>query len=183
MWRDIFVTIVQLIVASPEEWKYIEREERTQNDFLYRFLHPVFGIIALASFVGGLWFTRNGGLENALKNTIINIVAVYGGYFLVSYILNETAPRFGLKKNLAEFQFFVGYSSVVIYLLYIIIPFLPGFFILWLLAFYTIHLVNTGAQLYIKVPEDKRTNFTVMASALVMLTPALVNILFSFMIK
>ncbi len=43
MWRDIFVTIVQLIVASPEEWKYIEREERTQNDFLYRFLHPVLG--------------------------------------------------------------------------------------------------------------------------------------------
>jgi hypothetical protein len=183
MWRDIFVTIAQLIVASPRAWKEIRKEERTQSDFLSHFLHPVFGIIALATFLGGVWFTRNGDVESALKNTIIAIVAVYGGYYIASYVMNETAHRFGLEKNLPHFQQFAGYSSVVLYALYVIIPFLSDFFILWILALYTIHLVHTGAEFFKRVPQKARINFTILATALVVLSPALIQALFSFLIK
>jgi len=31
MWRDIFVTVIQLIVASPAAWKEIDQEDRTQE--------------------------------------------------------------------------------------------------------------------------------------------------------
>lgn len=99
MWRDIFITIAQLIVASPRAWKDVEKEKRTQHEFLYRFLHPIFGIIAFTSFVGGLWFVREGNVENALKGAIISVVGVYGGYFIAAYLLNEIAPRFGLSKE------------------------------------------------------------------------------------
>jgi|AGTN01.3.fsa_nt_gi Protein of unknown function (DUF1282). len=183
MWRNIFVTIVQLIVASPRAWKEINKENGSQNDFLHRFLHPIFGVIALTSFVGGLWFTRNGDVESALKNAIINVIAVYGGYYIASYTLNETALRFGLEKNLPRFQQFVGYSSVALYALYIIIPLLSDFFILWLLALYTVHLVHTGAPFFLKIREDKRMNFTIAASALIVLAPTLINLLFSFLIN
>lgn len=183
MWRDIFVTVVQLIVASPRAWKEIRKEERSQNSFLSHFLHPLFGIIALATFIGGLWFTRNGDVESALKNTIIAIVAVSGGFFIASYVLNETAQRFGLVKNVQRFQQFIGYSSVLLYALYVIIPFLSGFFILWILALYTIHLVHSGAEFFMKVPKKARMNFTILASALVILTPALIQLIFSLMIK
>ncbi|MBK5194676.1 MAG: DUF1282 family protein [Proteiniphilum sp.] len=183
MWRDIFVTIAQLIVASPRAWKEIRKEERAQSDFLSHFLYPIFGIIALATFIGGLWFTRNGDVESALKNTIIAIVAVYGGYYIASYVMNETAHRFGLEKNLPRFQQFAGYSSVVLYALYVIIPFLSDFFILWILALYTIHLVHTGAEFFKRVPQKLRMNFTILATALVVLSPALIQALFSFLIK
>ncbi|MDD4631476.1 MAG: hypothetical protein PHQ77_04445 [Proteiniphilum sp.] len=183
MWRDIFVTIIQLIVASPIAWKEITKEERSLNSFTGRFFHPLIGIIALAAFVGGLWFAREGGLPGALKNTIVSIVAVYGGFYIVSYTLNEMAPRFGLVKNPIIYQLFTGYASVVIYLLYIIIPFLSDFFILWLLALYTFYIVQTGAMYYLKVPAGKRLNFTIFASALIILTPSLIRGLFTFMIK
>lgn len=183
MWRDIFVTIIQLIVASPRAWKEIDMEDRTQEGFINRFLHPIFGIIALASFVGGLWFTRDGDLQGALKNTIINVVAVYGGYFIASYILNEGAHHFGQKKNLPRFQQFTGYSSVVLYALYMITPFLADFFILWLLVLYTVYLVNTGAVYYLKLPAGNRVGFSILASVLVVLTPTLIKVVFSFFIK
>lgn len=182
MWRDIFVTIAQLIVASPGAWKDIDREKRPLNEFLSRFLHPIVGIIALTTFIGGLWLVRDGDVESALKNVIITVVAVYGGYYLAAYALNEAAPRFGLTRNMARFQQFVGYSSVVLYALYIIIPFLTDFFILWVFALYTIHLVNTGAKFFMKVPAGNRVNFSILAAALSVLTPALIQALFSFLL-
>lgn len=183
MWRDIFVTVIQFIVASPRAWKEIDQEDRTLEGFTSRFLYPIFGIIALASFVGGLWFTRDGDLQGALKDTIVSVVAVFGGFYIASYALNEAAPRFGQKKDLHRFQQFVGYSSVVLYALYTITSFLPDFFILWLLVLYTLYLVYTGAAIYLKVLPEKRVNFSILASVLVVLTPTLIRVLFSFLIQ
>ena len=183
MWRDIFITIAQLMVASPKAWKDIEKEKKTQHEFLYRFLHPIFGIIAFTSFVGGLWFVREGSVENALKGSIISVVGVYGGYFIASYLLNEIAPRFGLSKHLSRFQQFTGYASVVIYALFIVTPFLSELFILWLLALYTIYLVNTGSVYFMKVPAAKVVDFTVAASAIILLAPVLIHTLFSYLLK
>ena len=73
MWRELFLAVAQLLVASPMAWKELNREKKNQNDFFNRFLYPIFGLIALASFIGGLWFTREGDLENALKNSIVQV--------------------------------------------------------------------------------------------------------------
>ena len=183
MWRDIFKTITQLIIASPKAWKEIDKENRSHDLFLNQFLHPLFGIIALATFIGGLWFTRGGNIEGALKNTIISVVAVYGGYLIATYALNELAPRFELSKNIPLFQKYVGYSSVVLYLLYIITPFFSGFIILWVIALYSIHIVYNGAIYLVKVKEGKRVNFALIASALILLSPAAIHLLFSITIK
>lgn len=183
MWRDIFITIAQLIVASPKAWKDIEKEKRTQGEFLSHFLHPLFGMIAFASFIGALWFVRGGNVESALKSSIISFVGVYGGYFIASYLLNEIAPRFGLSKNLSRIQQFTGYASVVLYALFIITPFLSELFILWLLALYTIYLVNTGSHYFMKVSKAKVVDFTAAASAIIILAPVLVRALFSYLIQ
>jgi len=183
MWRELFVTVVQLLVASPMAWKDLKREKSNRTGFLNRFLYPLFGVIALAAFIGGLWFTRNGDLENALKSSIISVVTVFGAYLIISYILNEISERFELKQDLFLFQQFTGYASVVMYLLYCLIPFMPDFFILWLLALYTIHLVHMGSVYFLKVPAHKRGVFIITASALVILIPVVIHALFSFVIN
>lgn len=183
MWRDIFTTVTQLIVSSSNAWKSIEKEKRSLNEFLNNFLHPIFGIIALTSFIGGLWFTEGGNVEVALKQTIINLVSVYGGYFIASYILNEIAPRFSVRKNIVRLRMFVGYASVVVYLLFLITPFLSGFKILWALVLYTLVPVNAGALHYIKVKKEKRVNFVLAASALIVVAPMLIYMFLSFSIN
>lgn len=183
MWREIVGIVTQLLVATPNAWKDIYREKSSQSEFLNSYLHPMFGLIAFTSFIGELFFSANGSVESALKQTIIGVVAVYGAYFIASYVLNETAEKFNLKKNMPMFKKYVGFSSVVIYLLYLIIPFFSGFIILWLLALYTVHLLYIGAQYYIKVDKNNHLNFTLLSSAVILLTPAVISLLFSIIIK
>lgn|SRR5690554_5770347 len=179
MWRDVFGTMAQLLAAPHTAWREVKRDQKTSHQFLYKYLHPVFGVIALAAFIGGLWFTRDGNLESALKQSIVSVVAVYGGYFIASYVLNETAHRFGLEKSISRFRQFVGYASVVLYVLHIITSFIVDFFILWLLVLYTIHVVNTGATFFLQIPEEKRINFSLFASVLIVLVPLLIQLIFS----
>lgn len=179
MWRDIFGVMAQLLVAPHTAWRELNREQKTSHQFLAKYLHPVLGVIALASFVGGLWFTRDGNLQGALKQSIISVVAVYGGYFIASYVLNEVAHRYDLEKNISRIRQFVGYGSVVLYVLYIITSFIVDFFILWLLVIYTVHVVNTGSIFFLQVKEEKRINFSLLASALIVLVPVGIQLIFS----
>lgn len=183
MWREIVGVVTQLLVATPKAWKDIYRERWSLGEFLNRYLHPMFGLIAFTSFIGGLMFSINGSIESALKQAIIGVVAVYGSYFIASYVLNEMAEKFSLKKNMPMFKKYVGFSSVVIYLLYLITPFFPNFIILWLLALYSVHILYIGAQYYLKVDKENHLNFTLLSSAVILFTPAAISLLFSIIIK
>lgn len=182
MWRDVFFTMVQLLVAPSKIWKELARETRSENEFHFRFLYPIFGVIALAAFIGGLWFTRDGNVERALKSCIISVVAVFGGYIIAAYVLNELALYYGKEKDMPGYRQFVGYASTMIYLLYIVISFLPYFFILWFLSLYTVYLVAMGAPVFLKIAPKYQTRFTVAASAVIILAPILIQTLFSLLI-
>lgn len=183
MWREIFVTIARLLTASPAEWKELRKAEQDPHSFLSRFLHPIFGIIVIVAYVGGMWIASDGNIENALKKSIIAVVGVYGGYLISSYFLNEMAPRFGVKRDLFLFRKFVGYASIVIYLLIILTSLLPRLFILWVFVFYTIYLVNAGAIYFLNVTKDKQVEFTVVASAAIIFVPFLICVIFSYLIR
>lgn len=183
MLKNIFITIVRLITAPQDAWRDLSNEIDKQKNFQDKYLYPIVGIVALTSFIGGLWFTRDGNLQIALKNAIVSAVTVFAGYYIASFILNEIAPRFGLLKNQEHFQRFVGYSSALLYALYIVLPLLFDFFVLWFFAFYTAYIVYVGAQIYIETKEEKRTNFTITATILVLLIPMLINSILTFLIK
>ena len=161
-----------MITAPEDSWRKLSANKNHEY-FLNRYLYPLFGLIALTSFVGGLWFTPGGNVQIALKHTIISLTTVYAGYYIGSYILNEILPRFGASKNQSEVQQFVGYASSLIYALFIILPFLSDFFILWLFALYTAYIVYTGYGLYIIGKEELRVSFTGIATALIPILPVL----------
>lgn len=81
MFKEIVLKITQIITNPEAAWRKLKGHENHES-FINRYLHPVFGVISLTTFVGGLWLVADGGLEIALKNTIISLVTVYGGYFI-----------------------------------------------------------------------------------------------------
>jgi len=183
MFKEIFLTIIHLIASPQSAWKVIKMEDEDQQDFLSKFLHPVFGIIALTSFIGGLWFTRDGNVELALKTTIVNIITLYGGYLVTAHIVNEISFRYDLQKQLFTFRRFIGYSSVVIYSLYIIMPFFSDFFILWLFSVYTAYIVYIGAGVFFEIAENKKKKFTIASTTLILFIPLIINAIMNFLIK
>ena len=180
MLKQIILKIVHMITTPEDTWRKLSVDEDHET-FLNRYLYPIFGVVALTSFVGGL--IPDGNVQEALKTTIISLVTVYGGYFIGSYILNEFLPRFGISKDEPKVQQFVGYASSLIYALFIILPFLSDFFILWIFALYTAYIVYTGYGVYITGKEEARMSFTGVASGLIILTPAVINLILSFLIN
>lgn len=183
MWGDIVITTVRLISSPSREWKNIGNKSQAEVGFLNRFLHPIFGMIALTSFIGELWLSPDGNLQSALTTTIIRIVAVFAGYYIAANLLNELSSRFDLEKNLFRYQQFVGYSSVVLYLLFFVMPLLPKFNIIWFAATYTFYIVYAGADSLLHLAENKRISFTVIVSLLIILFPLIIKILLEQLVK
>ncbi len=182
MIKEIVFIIIRMITAPEVSWRKLSAD-RNHDYFLNRYLYPIFGVVALTSFIGGLWFVTDGDVQTALKSTIINLVTVYGGYYIGSYILNEFLPKFGVPKDEPKVQQFVGYASALIYAMFIILPFLPDFSILWIFALYTAYIVYTGYGLYIIGEEETRMSFTGIATALILLTPAVMYMILSYLIN
>lgn len=182
MFKEIILKIIRIITVPDVSWRKLSANKNHES-FLSRYLYPIFGAIALTSFIGGLLFVPDGNVQTALKNAIISLVTVYGGYYIGSYVLNEFLPRLGISKDEPKVQQFVGYASALIYALFIILPFLSDFFILWIFALYTAYIVYTGYGLYIIGKEESRMSFTGVATALIILTPALINSILSFLIN
>lgn len=161
----------RLLSSPSKEWGSIENQRKTESDFLNRFLFPIFGFISLNAFIAGMWFYVDGNLLFALKLALIQIVAVFVGYYLSSSVLSEIAPRFELKENILQVQQFVGYSSVVMYVLFLVTPFFSKTLLLWILSLYTIYIVYEGSKPFLHISESKRKPWTVIASLMIILIP------------
>lgn len=183
MWRDIIFTLVRLIFSPKKEWSNIESKRISETVFLNRFLFPIFGIIALTSFIAELWVIPDGNLQSALTASIIQIAAVFGGFYSIVYLLNETSTRFGLNASKLRLQQFVGYSSVVVYLLFMITPYLPKLLILWAVALYSIFIVRFGTINFLHVSTQHRNRYTAFTSALIILTPIVIKMLLESVIN
>ena len=108
-------------------------------------------------------------------------VALFGGYFLAAYLINETLVRYlKMPSRLPDVQQFAGYALVVIFLLRIVIGLLPDFHIIaLLLQFYTVYVIWEGCEKVLRVRVNDRLRFTLIASVLLIACPALVEWMFN----
>lgn len=183
MIKEVFFLVMQLLLNPQQAWKDMDAEAYETDAFLRGFLHPIMGGIALCTFVGGLWFSQHGGVDLALKKTIVSVVSLYGGFLVSSYFLNELAPRYGLHKHSHAYKVFAGYASVPLYVVCLVIPFFSFFFIIWLFVFYTIYIVYVGAKQFLRIDEVQRISFSFMASALLLLSPGIIYFVMKSLIR
>lgn len=72
-------------------------------------------------------------------------------------------------------QRFVGYSSSLMFALNIVLMLLPEFFFLRIFILYTFYIVWEGAGPYMQVEENIRLKFVGIATAVILITPALIE--------
>ena len=183
MVTNIVQTIFFLVASPQKGWRRVIDKKISHQDFINNFLFPVFGFVAITTFIHGMWLVENGGIHWALKLTIVVVSALFGGFYLVSYLLNELFPKLGLEKNLNAAQQFTGYSSVVLYILFFVMPLLSKFTLLWFVAIYTLYIVYIGADKFLHIAENKRVIFTVIASLLVVLLLLIIKVLLESIIN
>jgi len=175
MFKDIFSWVIQLITQPAKAWNALAEKEETNEQFLSRFIYPLIGMVAIAAFLGILVTRKQFDSEIALKSAIVALVSAFGGFFLSSYILNEMGPAFlGRVKNIKLWERFVGYSSVLMYALEIVLCLLPEFFFLRFFLLYTIFIVWEGAGPFMKVDDKDRLKFVATSTAVILLMPMII---------
>lgn len=76
-------------------------------------------------------------------------------------------------------QQFVGYSMVVTFVLDIVSGLFSISILHWILQFYTVFVVFEGARTLMKVNEEKLTRYTLIASVIIIVCPALIAAVFN----
>ena len=176
MLNDIYKRLTGLIFKPGETWEQFSLQEENQDRFLWRFIYPLMGLIALSAFLGILFTRKEFDFEVALKITLRTLISVVGGFFLGAYFLNEVWKSiFNQPKNIELCRFFVGYSSALLFVMNMITALLPEFFFLQILVLYTVYIIWEGATGFMKVAEKERLKFTIIASLIVIVTPFVIE--------
>ncbi|GCB34886.1 membrane protein [Bacteroides faecalis] len=182
-YKELFNIAMKLISSPVKAWEGIFMEKDRRKVFI-TFVYPMIGLCGLSVFIGSLLTNGWGGPQSfqiAMTNCCAVAVALFGGYFLAAYAINEMGIRmFGLSANLSLAQQFAGYALVVPFLLQIVTGLLPDFRIIaWLLQFYIVYVVWEGVPIMMRVEEKQRLKYTLLSSLLLILCPAVIQFVFN----
>lgn len=174
---------MKLISSPAKAWEEISMEEDRRKVFM-AFVYPMIGLCGLSVFIGSLLTNGWGGPQSfqiAMTNCCAVAVALFGGYFLAAYAINEMGTRmFGMHSNMPLTQQFAGYALVVPFLLQIVTGLLPDFRIIaWLLQFYIVYVVWEGVPVLMGVEEKQRLRYTLLSSVLLILCPTVIQFVFN----
>ncbi len=155
-----------IILTPKDEWPKIANETKSQGDILKGYVLPLIVIGPLASLIGGqlfgygaLGFSYRPSLFGSIATAVISILLGIVSVFVLTFIADFLAPKFGGQSNRLNAFKMVAYGSSAMWLagIFGLIPSL-GFFSL--LGLYSIYLYYTGAEPLMKVPADKTAAYT-----------------------
>ena len=172
-----------LLISSPARaWEEI-RLRKDIREVSFEYVYPMIGFAALSVFIGSIverGWSNAADYQYAMMQCAGVVVALFGGYFLAAYLINQVRMRMlKLQDDILLSQEFAGYSMTVTFLLQILTGILPDLGIIsMMLQFYIIYLVWEGSDKLMDVAEDKRVSFTVICSIILMVCPALIRFIF-----
>lgn len=181
MFKEALKTAIEMVFSLESTWKSIASKKTSKH---IDFLIPLWTLIVISSFLGKWLISRNGSLELGIKTGISEIFILFIGFYASSFLLNEYIKRLtDVDENLKKTQVFVAYSSSLIYLVDIIVSLANDLFFLWLFTLYTFYIVYIGAEIFYKIIPERKTNFMITASLLILGMPLIVKYLLSMMIS
>lgn len=184
-YKKLLARTIAILVSPEKAWTEIKAEEESvsvQSSFVY----PMIALCGTAMFVGLLF--ANGvdvfNLQLMLTKCCGLFVSLLGGFFLSAYLLGHYGHRYPdtPMNNTTKCQQLVGYSMCVIFVLSIFSGLFPSFFILrWILQFYLVYIVWEGSRVLMEAPDNHRLSYTIVASAIMLVSPIVLSKLFALM--
>lgn len=182
-YQELFKIALLLISSPAKAWGEICLQDDRRKVFT-GFVYPMIGLCALAVAIGSLvahgWSTPQ-SFQMAMTACCAVAVALFGGYYMAAYMIDMLGNRFfNLPADRLMAQQLAGYSMVVVFLTNMVIGLLPDLlFLALVLQLYTLFIVWEGAAKLLKVAEHVRLKYTVVASALLVFCPAMIQFVFN----
>ena len=181
-YKNLFNIVLSLISSPAKAWEEINLEDRRK--VFTAFVYPMIGLCGLSFFIGSLFTNGWSGPESfqiAMTRCCAVAVALFGGYFLAAYAINELRVRlFEGNSDMQLAQQFAGYALVVTFVVWTINGLMPDFSIVgWIFQFYIVYVVWEGVPVLLKIDEKRRFKFTILSSLLLLICPILIEFVFN----
>jgi len=181
MFKEAIKSAIQMVFSVETAWGRIAASKAS----LYRnFLLPLWTLIVISSLIGKWFISRNGSFELGVKAAISEVFILFIGFFVTAFILHEYIKRLtDVNKNIKASRIFVAYSSSLVYLVDIIVSLANDLFFLWLFTLYTFYIVYVGSEIFYRIIPERKVNFTITASLLILGVPLIVKYFLSLIIS
>ncbi|MCX7863818.1 MAG: YIP1 family protein [Novosphingobium sp.] len=177
-----------ILLKPKEEWPRIAAEQKSQADILTSYVLPLAAIGPVAGFIGaqlfgqGLLFVSiRPSLMTGLVSAVLSFVLFIIGIFVLSFIADWLAPKFGGKSDrLGAFKL-VAYGATAAGLAGIF-GLIPALGLFGLLGLYSIYLFYTGAGPMLGVPENQQLAYTAVTCVCALVLNMLIGLVVSAII-
>lgn len=170
MFETLIGRVQRLLLSPKSEWAAIEQEPADTQKLIVNYVVPLAAIPAVASFIKfaviGVGFgavTYRLPIGAALVNGIMSFVLAIVGVFILAFIVDWLAPRFGATKNFGQALKLAAYTPTASWVagVFLIIP------MLWIVTLaggiYSLYLLFVGLPLLMKPEAAKATQYTVVS--------------------
>lgn len=175
------------IVLNPkQEWAVIEKETTTTAELYTGYIVPLAAIGPAAWAIGmsafGVAMPFMGSLRvspaTAVGSAVMRFVFALVGVWVLGWIIDALAPKFGGQSNSSQALKVAAYSSTAAWLAGIFGIF-PPLAILGLLGLYSLYLLYLGLPALMKSPADRSLGYTVVVVIAAVLIFAVIGVISS----
>jgi hypothetical protein len=175
-----------ILVSPSTEWPVIAGETESVQSVFLRYVVPLAAIGPICGFIGGQVFGVNAiivrihptlmaGLSTAITAYVLSLLSI----FVVAWVANFLADKFGGQANFARAFQLCAYSFTAAYLAGVF-QIVPALRILALLAaLYGIYLFYLGTTPMMAVPKDKAAGYTAVTIVAVIIVYLVVGAIMS----
>ena len=158
-----------ILLNPKQEWPVIEKETTTTAELYTGYIIPLAAIGPVAQAIGLSVFGVNLGLlgswrispANAVGRAVVTFVCALVAVWVLAWIINVLAPKFGGQSNASQARKVAAYSCTASWVagIFAIIPLLA---ILGILGLYGLYLLYLGLPVLMKSPADKSLGYTIV---------------------
>ena len=158
-------------------WERVNSSAHTSKDVFFKAFLPMLIILALTAFVP-MCFDHTLNTHTVLIHAITQASVFFILYFLTSYVLGEMfRETVKTKAGDERVNIYVLYNLMYLMLLNIISNLMPiDFTPVLFMMLYVLWIAVKGVP-FIEVKEGKETKFVVIAVAMMLLAPIVINFL------
>ncbi len=157
-----------ILLKPRETWEAIAGEPATARSIFIPYVVTLAAIGPIAGLIGGqvfgygaFGFRFRPSIGSALGTALLSYVLTLVGVFVLAWVINALAPRFGGRKDLTSALKVAAYSGTAAWIAGIF-GLVPALAILGLLGLYSLYLLYLGLSRLMQVPQDKSVAYTIV---------------------
>jgi hypothetical protein len=185
---SLFSRVGAILMRPRETWDLIDAETPQISELYKSYVAPLAAIPAVCGMVGvfGLGGIRIFGvhlrpsLTGAISDMVVSYVLTLVGVYVLAWVIDELAPRFGAARGRTQAFKLAAYSGTAWWVagIFRLIPAIGGLFML-LGGLYTLYLLYLGLPKLMKVDEDRATPYLAVSLVVTLVLTLLIGALSS----